>query len=1009
MKHRFYSVIALLLALAFVGLIVFGFGFNGRASGSSTDFQWSEFLPIISQASESSIPTEPPGITETPEPTEHPITTTIISNVQPLSTTIARYDRFDVQFDVDTTSVNPSLPYDANPPKGIQPGIGVTVDALFSNDNWKTTLTQPAFYYQPYTYAIHGDYNHLTPNGPPRWAVRFTPQQTGTWQYRLRARDAQGMFYYPTLDKPALSFTVSGESSNPYRRRGFLQVSAADPRYFEFQDGSYFNGVGYNDSFSNVENVEAKLTLYEQNKMNLMRVWMSGASINGSQWTSWASHHLPFDGYMPGVGLDIAHTYHGSDVAFRLDADNPCYYADFWQGGIPVQPNTSYTVRARVKLTNITGLLNSGDYGFIIKRAGWLGSTCNQANSDETRITSPVVGTTDWITVSGTYNTGSNQYWLGNLYLTRQNVTGGEIYIDDVRLWRTDDPDKINLLREPNANSHLYFDPMNSASWDLYIQSAETHGVYLKLVIDEKNEWIRSHINLDSGAMEADGSENNFYAAEGSKSRWLQEAWWRYLIARWGYSTAIHSFEYVNEGDPHNGNHHDAANAMAKYFDDNDPSRHMVTTSFWHSFPNAEFWSNLSYPNIDYADLHAYISTGWGRYANFISEARTETNLANVHSGDASAHFAGEDDGSELIVPSGLVIHGVGEWEIRYWMKAQNFTVECPYSGTGGMQRVRWLLDGGTYHGGSEGVVPFNNEEKDYICTSPAGTFGWTQFSSDRDRDGNQIYNSKYRLMITDTLPHELSLRIENYHSIGGDAWIDDVELVNPDGQVVPVIGTFDLLIPMDEDTAWYNRAYGDLWNGRSPVGAGMPLVRGETGIDTENEQELNEEILQDTDGIWLHNNLWSQMSPGGMIDLFWWADETIPPSIYSNYLTYQNFMWDIPLNNGDYEDIDAQTSDSNLRAWGQRDDVNHRMHLWVQNLQHTWKNVVHGTTITPISGTITIPNVEAGSYQVEWWDTYQVSDPIFLTQILGSNGSLTLTLPFPLEDDLGVKITLQN
>jgi len=84
-------------------------------------------------------------------------------------------------------------------------------------------------------------------------------------------------------------------------------------------------------------------------------------------------------------------------------------------------------------------------------------------------------------------------------------------------------------------------------------------------------------------------------------------------------------------------------------------------------------------------------------------------------------------------------------------------------------------------------------------------------------------------------------------------------------------------------------------------------------------------------------------------------------------------------------------------------------MHLCVQNLQHTWKNVVHGTTITPISGTITIPNVEAGSYQVEWWDTYQVSDPIFLTQILGSNGSLTLTLPFPLEDDLGVKITLQN
>ena len=43
------------------------------------------------------------------------------------------------------------------------------------------------------------------------------------------------------------------------------------------------------------------------------------------------------------------------------------------------------------------------------------------------------------------------------------------------------------------------------------------------------------------------------------------------------------------------------------------PSRHMVTTSFWHSFPNLEFWSNPDYPDIDYADMHAYISTGGGR------------------------------------------------------------------------------------------------------------------------------------------------------------------------------------------------------------------------------------------------------------------------------------------------------------------------------------------------------------------------------------------------------------
>ena len=68
----------------------------------------------------------------------------------------------------------------------------------------------------------------------------------------------------------------------------------------------------------------------------------------------------------------------------------------------------------------------------------------------------------------------------------------------------------------------------------------------------------------------------------------------------------------INEGDPYNGHHYEAAEAMAKYFHQNDPSHHMVTTSFWASFPNKEFWSNPLYADIDYVDLHAYISTGWG-------------------------------------------------------------------------------------------------------------------------------------------------------------------------------------------------------------------------------------------------------------------------------------------------------------------------------------------------------------------------------------------------------------
>ena len=55
------------------------------------------------------------------------------------------------------------------------------------------------------------------------------------------------------------------------------------------------------------------------------------------------------------------------------------------------------------------------------------------------------------------------------LYLTRENATSGAIFVDEVRVWREDDPAQVNILREPNANSHLYFDPMSSAQWDLFI------------------------------------------------------------------------------------------------------------------------------------------------------------------------------------------------------------------------------------------------------------------------------------------------------------------------------------------------------------------------------------------------------------------------------------------------------------------------------------------------------------------------------------------------------------
>jgi hypothetical protein len=933
-----------------------------------------------------------------------------ISNVQVLTPSLAVFEKFEVQFDLATTAANPDLPYDAEPPAGLAPGIGISVDALFSHDGWQTSLTQPAFFYQPYNHTVVNGQDHFTPSGPPRWAVRFAPQQAGAWQFRLRVQDASGVSYYPSPAGGA-PFNVQGQSSNAYLRRGFVRVSAADPRYFEFEDGTPFVGVGFNDGFADTTSVSQKMQAYEQNKMNFMRVWLSGAGINGSQWSSWGYYDEPNDSYLPAVSFDTHNTFNGADVSLRLDSSVPCLFADHWQGSVPVEPNTTYNLSARVRLANVTGPAGPGAYGFVVKTAGWLGSqaVCTQDNGPavETAVTAPLAGTTGWTTVSGSLKTGPNQSFLGNLHLARQNATGGTIYVDEVRLWRAGDPSQVNLLRAPGADRIMYFDGLNAALWDQYIDLAQQHGVYLKLVVDEKNEWIRDHLTA-AGAMSDTGSNDNFYAAPNTKVRWLEQAWWRYLIARWGYSPAIHSFEYINEGDPYNGNHYSAAEAMARYFRANDPAHHMVTTSMWAAFPNQEFWSSPSAPDVDYADLHAYISTGWGTTASFLPPPMVETRAADVHSGNASARVDGTSNTSTTIVPRGIVLRQPGEWIVRYWMKADSFQASCGFGGSGGMQRVRWLLDGGKYWGGSEGVVPFNATGQDFLCTSPGGSFGWQQFSSDRDRAG-QLIPQQYRLVVSDSQPHELLLSIENTNGTGGTAWIDDVQLVSPSGQVVPVIGQFDVT-PMDEDTAWFNAAYGELFGGKSPVGAHKPLVRGETGVDAPGNQNWNPELLKDTAAIWLHNAVWGQINPGGMYDLMWWAAQTIGPAAYTNYLTYRNFMEGIPLNNGHYVDAGAQSSNPSLRVWGQRDDANGRVHLWAQNTQHTWKRVVYGPAIPAISGTITLYSLPPGTYRVTWWNTYRATSPIFLTQMLTTSGagSLTLSLPAPLSDDVGIKLEKQ-
>lgn len=930
-----------------------------------------------------------------------------ILNVQTSTGTVGRFEKFELTFDITgAVASNLDWPYDPDPPSGLPAGVGITVDGLFSPDNWATVYTQPAFLYQPYAYSVHSGYDHIYPTGGPEWKIRFAPPLTGTWRYRIQATDGTGTTIYPASGD--LTFTVVSSDD-----LGFLHVSPTDPRYFEFDDGTPFIGVGHGEGFGDrrpIQDAREKFVRFAANRANFFRVWMTGDSIFGSAWWPWASHHLSYDGYLPPTSLTAEEAYADSDVSMKLWADNPCMFQGF-TGQIPVLPAHSFRVRARVQIVGVTGPAQAGEpYGFVIKRGGWLGRDCSSAGAG-TPVTSHVADTgSGWQMVTGALTTDSGQYFLDNLYLTLSNATGGAVYVDEV--WLEEDLGNgqygPNLVRKPKMNAHTYFDPYRAGQWDAILDEAAAHDVYLKLVILEKNEWIFNRIT-PSGTMTTEKSNDNFYAAPNTKVRWLHQTWWRYLTARWGYSTAVHSWELLNEGDPYNGNHHNQAQAFAEYVHDDDPNRRMVTTSNWSSFPVKEFWGNPAYPDLDYADLHAYISTGWGEYPIWGNGPPSPLTFE-----DDSAHVRGGGghslriEGSQAFHGAGPItavdIHGAGEWTIRYWMKAEHFTGSCSYNipDTMAGPRLMWVLDGGPYWGGRSNVVPPAANGQDFICTAPAGTYGWTSFDSKHTDDGSLAPLSA-RLVLTDDLVHSLYLGVQNSFGSGGTAWVDDIEIIAPDGTVLATNGSMEL-DSMHEDAALYTSAYSLLWGGKSHAGAKMPLVRGEAGLDHPGgPQEELDDLAQDTDGVWLHNLVWGGINPGGMYDLYWWTDNIRDHNLYGHYKPYRDFMDGIPLSNGHYQDAGAMVSHPDLRAWGQKDRVLGKVHLWIQNRNHTWRNVVDGATVSGLSGQITIPDMRPGPYEAEWWNTY--AGVILRTEVVEANSDgLVLGLPAPIADDVAVK-----
>ena len=185
---------------------------------------------------------------------------------------------------------------------------------------------------------------------------------------------------------PLHSFTVTASDN-----KGFVRVSKADPRYFEFDDGSPFHAMGFQlpDYLGNpsTEGTAAYERLAE-NGVNLVRVAIS--SIYGSAWNNWIGGRNQYRGYLPVTGLvPVTEPASGrTALAMQLDyesgGDTGWFDAcrmQFWAGQEEsIKPNTAYRVRVNYHAAGIAGPRNIKfpRYGLVAKLSDEWHADCQE-------------------------------------------------------------------------------------------------------------------------------------------------------------------------------------------------------------------------------------------------------------------------------------------------------------------------------------------------------------------------------------------------------------------------------------------------------------------------------------------------------------------------------------------------------------------------------------------------------------------------------------------------------
>ncbi len=215
-------------------------------------------------------------------------------------------------------------------------------------------------------------------------------------------------------------------------------------------------------------------------------------------------------------------------------------------------------------------------------------------------------------------------------------------------------------------------------------------------------------------------------------------------------------------------------------------------------------------------------------------------------------------------------------------------------------------------------------------------------------------------------------------------------------------------------------------WTVLKGYGLNKPVLRGETGVFNGNwSLGWLPDLALDTEDIYDHKKLWAHVGLDGFLcDGQWHINILRDTNRWGMYGCYKRYMAGEAAANGFYQSVGTDltgtelinTTNSSLRAFGLRDTVSTthnsitlnspgRALLWIDNSLHTWRNVVDGISIPPISGTLTLSGLPVGDYNLEWWDTYTGAVTAHTAGTVSGGGTLNISVG-SLATDTAVKLS---